>query len=57
MGLLGLEQRLTHTFKTRGDHGILEGYLERSLLWQAADGGGTMRRIEYPQHRPVPSWS
>lgn len=57
MGLLGLEHRLKRTFETQGDYGILEQYLERSLLWQAADGGGTMRKIAYPQNRAVPSWS
>jgi hypothetical protein len=57
VALLGLEQRLAREFKTKGDFGILEEYLERSLLWQREQHGRMLSRIQYPDDRRVPSWS
>ncbi|ORY60792.1 uncharacterized protein BCR38DRAFT_411908 [Pseudomassariella vexata] len=56
VALLGLEQRLARTFKMQGDYGILEGFLERSLLWRAEKPYG-MKRISFPPGRGCPSWS
>ncbi|KAH8647687.1 hypothetical protein BX600DRAFT_518114 [Xylariales sp. PMI_506] len=65
VAMLGLEQRLASTFQTRAEFGILEEYLQRSLLWQrASDSHGvrqqraTLARITtYAGDRRVPSWS
>jgi hypothetical protein len=57
VGLLGLEKRLGREFQTKAEFGIMEEYLERSLLWQRDKDGRMLTRIRYPQDRDVPSWS
>lgn len=57
MALLGLEKRLGREFQTTAEFGIMEEYLERSLLWQRDKNGGMLTRVPYPQDRFVPSWS
>jgi hypothetical protein len=56
VGMAGLEERLARTYQTRGEFGILEEFLHRSILWQR-DGSDPMRRIHYTSNRKVPSWS
>lgn len=54
--IAGLERRLRLTFKTDGDYGIFECYLERSLLWKRKlDDSFTL--IHYSPGKGVPSWS
>lgn len=52
----GLEGKLMTAFKSRGGYGVFDGFLERSLLWRRPEGG-TLRSIDYPLDRSVPSWS
>lgn len=57
VALLGLEKRLGREFETKAEFGIIEGYLERSLLWQKDKECRALTRIRYLQGRYVPSWS
>ncbi|VUC27444.1 unnamed protein product [Clonostachys rosea] len=56
VGISGLERRLTSAYDTRGGYGILEAYLERSLLWKR-DESNYLERIQFPSGRSLPSWS
>ncbi|CAH0003415.1 unnamed protein product [Clonostachys byssicola] len=56
VGISGLERRLTSAYDTRGGYGILEAYLERSLLWKR-DDARYLERIQFPSGRSLPSWS
>ncbi|KAI8623798.1 HET-domain-containing protein [Xylariaceae sp. FL1651] len=56
MGILGLERRLARTLESKGDYGILQRYLQRSLLWER-EGKGKLTPIMYSDDRCVPSWS
>ncbi|KAM3084779.1 hypothetical protein ACMFMG_003233 [Clarireedia jacksonii] len=56
VGMAGLEKRLARTYRTRGEFGILDEFLHRSLLWQR-DGDRPMQKIHYTSNRKVPSWS
>lgn len=56
VGISGLERRLTSAYDTRGGYGILEAYLERSLLWKR-DEAKYLERIQFPSGRSLPSWS
>ncbi|CAH0046931.1 unnamed protein product [Clonostachys solani] len=56
VGISGLERRLTSAYDTRGGYGILEAYLERSLLWKR-DEAKFLERIRFPSGRSLPSWS
>ncbi|KAI1261481.1 HET-domain-containing protein [Xylariaceae sp. FL1019] len=56
MGILGLERRLARTLESKGDYGILQRYLQRSLLWERAPNN-ELTSITYTQERRVPSWS
>ncbi|KAK8863433.1 HET-domain-containing protein [Apiospora arundinis] len=57
VALLGLESRLGATFKTRAEFGLLEEYLQRSLLWKRAKTCLGLARIPQPKDVCVPSWS
>ncbi|UPK91666.1 hypothetical protein LCI18_002601 [Fusarium solani-melongenae] len=54
--ILGLQKRLSLTFKSRADYGAIWGYFERTLLWQAKNPN-SLSRIPYGDRRVVPSWS
>ncbi|RSL56431.1 hypothetical protein CEP54_008829 [Fusarium duplospermum] len=54
--VLGLQKRLSRTFKSRADYGVIWGYFERTILWQAKTPNG-LPRISYGYGRAVPSWS
>ncbi|KAI3324944.1 HET-domain-containing protein [Xylariaceae sp. AK1471] len=56
MGILGLERKLARTLESKGDYGILQRYLQRSLMWQR-EGKGELTPITYSEDRCVPSWS
>lgn len=55
VAIRGLEKRLTKTLKTTGEYGVFDCYLHRSLLWTSS--GNTLKRIEFPRDKAVPSWS
>lgn len=57
VALIGLEKRLSRTFDTRVEYGIVEKYMERDLLWRRDRKGDMLTRIDYPSARRVPSWS
>ncbi|KAI1842797.1 hypothetical protein JX266_010973 [Neoarthrinium moseri] len=57
VALLGLEKRLSRTFQTRAEYGIVQEYMERDLLWHRERNGEMLTRIRYPHDRRVPSWS
>lgn len=52
----GLEKRLAGALHTGVRYGIFEKYLHRSLLWQRSEDS-RLKRVPYPIHRKVPSWS
>ncbi|RSL50901.1 hypothetical protein CEP53_008631 [Fusarium sp. AF-6] len=54
--ILGLEKRLSRTFKSRADYGLVWGYFERTILWQAKTSN-SLSPIPYGDRRVVPSWS
>jgi hypothetical protein len=56
VALLGLENRLSRTFQTSADYGIVGEYFERTLLWKR-ESNNQLTRIQFPQDRRVPSWS
>ncbi|KAI0147430.1 HET-domain-containing protein [Xylariaceae sp. FL1272] len=56
MGILGLERRLARTLESKGDYGILQRYLQRSLLWER-EPNNELTPITYTEERRVPSWS
>lgn len=62
VGMAGLETRLARVYNARARYGLLDvfnhpSYLRRSLLWQRASKTEALRRIRYPEHRQVPTWS
>ncbi|WAO87250.1 Protein kinase domain-containing protein [Fusarium falciforme] len=54
--ILGLQKRLSRTFKSGADYGVIWGYFERTLLWQAKTPN-SLSRIPYRDRGVVPSWS
>ncbi|KAL2689153.1 hypothetical protein Neosp_003205 [[Neocosmospora] mangrovei] len=54
--ILGLQKRLSRTFESRADYGVICGYFERTILWQAKTSS-SLSRIPYGDERAVPSWS
>lgn len=56
MGILGLERRLARTLESKGNYGILQRYLQRSLMWQR-EAKSELTPIVYSEDRFVPSWS
>ncbi|KAK8086077.1 hypothetical protein PG994_001051 [Apiospora phragmitis] len=57
VALLGLESRLGAAYRTRAEFGVLEEYLQRSLLWKRANTCARLARIAQPPGVRVPSWS
>ncbi|KAJ6286663.1 hypothetical protein J3E71DRAFT_388342 [Bipolaris maydis] len=56
VAILGLQERLARTFRTRAAYGLFEEYFARGLLWKRRDLT-RMKRIGQPPGRRVPSWS
>ncbi|KAF9765993.1 hypothetical protein IL306_001646 [Fusarium sp. DS 682] len=56
VAILGLEKRLSTVLQTRGEFGILEQYLARSLLWSRPDNT-FLKPITFGGGHHVPSWS
>ncbi|KAI1761141.1 hypothetical protein GGR53DRAFT_522602 [Hypoxylon sp. FL1150] len=56
MAILGLQKRLKEAFKTKVAFGLLDTYFARGLLWKRR-GMRMMKRIDWRDGRPVPSWS
>lgn len=55
VAVLGLEERLSRVFRTDAQYGTVQNYLHRSLLWRRRQD--KLHPIEYPDNRPIPSWS
>ncbi|VTO94283.1 unnamed protein product [Fusarium graminearum] len=57
IAISGLEKRLTSAFISRGGYGIFQIFLERGLLWKKSDETGSLKPINFPPERNVPTWS
>ncbi|KAF5555909.1 serine threonine kinase [Fusarium mexicanum] len=56
VALLGLEKRLSTVLQTRGQFGVFEQYLARSLLWSRPENT-FLDSITFQDDHHVPSWS
>ncbi|KAF0635099.1 hypothetical protein FPSE5266_20394 [Fusarium pseudograminearum] len=57
IAISGLEKRLTSAFISRGGYGVFQIFLERGLLWKKADETHSLKPINFPLERNVPTWS
>ncbi|KAF5587257.1 serine threonine kinase [Fusarium pseudoanthophilum] len=56
VAILGLEKHLSTVLQTRGEFGVFEQYLARSLLWSRTEDI-FLKRITFQDDHRVPSWS
>src|SRR5258708_6226269 len=57
VAMVGLESKIFTTFTTKGAYGVMEKYLQRSLLWQGHESSA-MDKIPFGENDPKPpSWS
>ncbi|EXL75366.1 serine/threonine protein kinase [Fusarium oxysporum f. sp. conglutinans race 2 54008] len=56
VAILGLEKHLSYVLQTRGEFGVFEQYLARSLLWSRPENI-LLNSITFQDDYHVPSWS
>ncbi|KAF5597145.1 serine threonine kinase [Fusarium pseudocircinatum] len=56
VAILGLEKHLSTALQTRGEFGVFEQYLARSLLWSRPENI-FLKSITFQDNHHVPSWS